>query len=156
MDEMDDNGWEWPYFDEKKMGNMNENDVGWKWIKMGANWGLWMKWIKMDDAGSALLKSERSQRAVQLQLQPMQKVLHLGVPDFWWLNILILRFKLHLCDPTNQWPSISLAVAFDTIPCHSLLPAWAVQCLLVLHDRAHNCLEMIDTNVASKWESNER
>ena len=37
-----------------------------------------MKWIKMDDAGSALLKSERSQRAVQLQLQPMQKVLHLG------------------------------------------------------------------------------
>ena len=37
-----------------------------------------MKWIKMDDDESALLKSERSQRAVHLQLLPMQKVLHLG------------------------------------------------------------------------------
>ena len=36
-----------------------------------------MKWIKMDDDGNALLK-ESSQRAVLLQLQPMQKVLHLG------------------------------------------------------------------------------
>ena len=36
-----------------------------------------MKWIKMDDDGNAVLK-ERSQRAVHLQMQPMQKVLHLG------------------------------------------------------------------------------